>query len=719
MTIRARLLRVMTYLYGHSRKRRMNSTFSCQVMGLEPRILLTAPYLLVEGQLSSVFHGFFPDESYQLVNIGGGEAYVGPGETREVNFSFTREAESYTASGTGNILLQVFDNQVKLRSSLSFSSSGDEWTPDISLTNLDEIRIWIQGEGTTPFLATSELVATTTQSDGDYQISSSIRKQSLGGPTPIANYTEYEGSQHGDSHQTASGTYESFPVAFDIGGTNYVPSGIEFRNWHIGRPKRTGDHESRADIQIMSELTVTITPPQDLMVDSISVEGDVRRLDFGHHGTGSYEVAFVQSADDTFNAESDLIVSRTTVSGSGFSSIRFPEDWMPRPELPFFLIVADPGNTVTEIYESNNVGAVLPGDFSVSSIHPILKKVKKATVLDKIEIEARYRRQIGGADGSEEYDWDVHAYWATGDGEDDIIDPENPAWKTSVDVSQMTLSRISIPAAELDERPANATHLIVVADPQDDDKPFGKNLESNELNNVIASPVRFNLELVTAEYERLFKPPKPLTNLQTHGLLTLINYLENDAQLEPITSAVGLRQAAYMLATAKHETKHTFWPVYEDWDLKPHKLNSKAKYKAKSEQDYFNYWYSDRNGNGNYASGDGYTFRGRGYVQLTGRTNYFAAGPMVGFPTPSAPFIGNPDLALDPDLSYLIMSRGMLTGLFTYKKLGTYINSSRTDYRGARAVVNGTDADKLIAGYAEKFEQILTAALGPGHTPED
>jgi putative chitinase len=39
-----------------------------------------------------------------------------------------------------------------------------------------------------------------------------------------------------------------------------------------------------------------------------------------------------------------------------------------------------------------------------------------------------------------------------------------------------------------------------------------------------------------------------------------------------------------------------------------------------------NHVYANRNGNGNEASGDGYKFRGRGYLQLTGKANYIAFG---------------------------------------------------------------------------------------------
>lgn len=49
--------------------------------------------------------------------------------------------------------------------------------------------------------------------------------------------------------------------------------------------------------------------------------------------------------------------------------------------------------------------------------------------------------------------------------------------------------------------------------------------------------------------------------------------------------------------------------------------------------------YANRMANGSEASGDGYKFRGRGYIQLTGRDNYTQFGKAIGVDIPN-----NPDL---------------------------------------------------------------------------
>lgn len=48
--------------------------------------------------------------------------------------------------------------------------------------------------------------------------------------------------------------------------------------------------------------------------------------------------------------------------------------------------------------------------------------------------------------------------------------------------------------------------------------------------------------------------------------------------------------------------------------------------------------YGSRMGNGNEASGDGFRFRGRSYMQLTGKNNYVACGNAIG-----VDLISNPD----------------------------------------------------------------------------
>ena len=58
--------------------------------------------------------------------------------------------------------------------------------------------------------------------------------------------------------------------------------------------------------------------------------------------------------------------------------------------------------------------------------------------------------------------------------------------------------------------------------------------------------------------------------------------------------------------------------------------------------------YSSRMGNRDEASGDGYRFRGRGCIQLTGQANYFHAGKALG-----VDFIMQPDLVATPKYAAL------------------------------------------------------------------
>jgi len=60
---------------------------------------------------------------------------------------------------------------------------------------------------------------------------------------------------------------------------------------------------------------------------------------------------------------------------------------------------------------------------------------------------------------------------------------------------------------------------------------------------------------------------------------------------------------------------------------------------ARNPQKIANKVYASRMGNGDEASGDGFKFRGRGYIQLTGKTNYQEFGTSIGVDC-----VANPDL---------------------------------------------------------------------------
>jgi putative chitinase len=72
---------------------------------------------------------------------------------------------------------------------------------------------------------------------------------------------------------------------------------------------------------------------------------------------------------------------------------------------------------------------------------------------------------------------------------------------------------------------------------------------------------------------------------------------------------------------------------------------------ARNPKKIANKVYSSRMGNRDEASGDGYRFRGRGCIQLTGHANYFHAGKACG-----EDFVMNPDLVATP--KYAAMTAG-------------------------------------------------------------
>jgi len=76
-----------------------------------------------------------------------------------------------------------------------------------------------------------------------------------------------------------------------------------------------------------------------------------------------------------------------------------------------------------------------------------------------------------------------------------------------------------------------------------------------------------------------------------------------------------------------------------------------AKQYERNPRKIANSVYANRMGNRDEASGDGYRFRGRGAIQLTGHSSYYHAGQALG-----VDFVADPDLVATP--LYALMTAG-------------------------------------------------------------
>jgi putative chitinase len=162
-----------------------------------------------------------------------------------------------------------------------------------------------------------------------------------------------------------------------------------------------------------------------------------------------------------------------------------------------------------------------------------------------------------------------------------------------------------------------------------------------------------------------------LTESQKAGITSILTAIFEDQNITDI------RQVAYMLATVKHECAGKWQPIAEI---------GKGEGKKYGIPDHIT----------------GQVYYGRGYVQLTWLDNYRAAGIYT-----KTDLVNNPDLAMQPDTAYKIMSWGMRRGAFTGVGLSKYIHDETCDYFAARKIINGLDCAQKIAAYARTIQTLL------------
>ena len=138
---------------------------------------------------------------------------------------------------------------------------------------------------------------------------------------------------------------------------------------------------------------------------------------------------------------------------------------------------------------------------------------------------------------------------------------------------------------------------------------------------------------------------------------------------------------AYVFATVYWETAQTFDPISE-YGTRRYLIN----------KSYYPYY-------------------GRGYVQLTWKSNYQKFGDFLGID-----LVNNPHLANEPENAWLILEEGMTRNFdvkreedpnFTAYTLDDCFNENELNPVKARRIINGTDKAQQIATLATKFYNII------------
>lgn len=166
--------------------------------------------------------------------------------------------------------------------------------------------------------------------------------------------------------------------------------------------------------------------------------------------------------------------------------------------------------------------------------------------------------------------------------------------------------------------------------------------------------------------------------------------------LEPKRLAMWVAQCAHESDGFTHlieNLNYSAGALARTWSARFHTIVEAREYERRPEK-IANKVYSGRMGNGPESSGDGWKFRGRGLIQLTGRANYAACGTGL-----------EVDLLAAPDLLATKRYAALSAGWFWHTR-GLNVLADASDVAGVTRKINGGLIG--LADRAERYQQALT-----------
>src|SRR4030066_1341722 len=173
--------------------------------------------------------------------------------------------------------------------------------------------------------------------------------------------------------------------------------------------------------------------------------------------------------------------------------------------------------------------------------------------------------------------------------------------------------------------------------------------------------------MLETKYKSLLAKYKINTPLR---LAHFMAQIEHESGLKPVQENLRYSEAR-LIQIFKHDLDINRNGVLSDAE----KL--KAKQLTYKPREIANFVYANQGGNGNEASGDGWKYRGRGFLQVTLKGNYIDLSKATGID-----YVNNPDLLLNE-------ADAMISALWFWNKHNLNSIADKDDIKRITRIVNG------------------------------